>query len=185
MSLRVPFDFDLNPWSIFIFQTYKYENHDEEENYFFVDSYQLGTFAIRMNGIGVIISYGENGVQKEFLGEELSKYQDITLHPIQFNELYAYIAYTRILLDNPTTYVICDQNGKVSVSMAHVRSKKGLLNYNPEIFARFLYNVWKQWGFSYELIFYDTKLRIPRTYLLDGNGVPLILPQYARFIKLN
>lgn len=180
-SLRVPMEFKSTPWSVFVFKTYKYEQNDFEEDYFYADS-KIPTVVIRMSGIGIIVAFGENGTQKMYLGNELEKYRKIELHPIQFNEIYSYISYTRLLIESPSTYVIADSKEKIQVSMAGVSSNLGLEKYDVRVFAGFLYHVWNQWGFTQELIFYDLKRMIPRTYLLDENKELQILPKNSRFI---
>lgn len=180
-SLRVPMEFKSTPWSVFVFKTYKYEQNDFEEDYFYADS-KIPTVAIRMNGIGIIVAFGENGTQKMYLGNELEKYRKIELHPIQFNEIYAHILYTRLLIESPSVYIIADLKEKIQVSMAGVSSNLGLEKYDMRVFARFLYHVWNQLGFTQELIFYDLKRMMPRTYLLDENKELQILPKNSRFI---
>lgn len=183
-SLRIPIDFNQIPYSIFVFKIYKYSEGDLEEDYDYIDS-KIPVIAIRMNGIGIIVSFGDGGTQKKYLKDELKKYENKELHPIQFNEIYSYILYTRLLIQSPSEYIVADSDDRIQIGIFGISSNKGLSQFNYTIYARFLYHAWRRWGFTQDMIFYDCSQKITRTYLLNENDELQIIPKNCRFIKFD
>lgn len=107
-SVRTPFHFVLNAWSIFYVRTYSY---GDERDFDFRDNTIQKTVSIRMGDVGIIASLQDNNIVRaswDILNPGLDR---ITLHPLQFSELYARIDYSTSLINRTPKYVSVNSYG--------------------------------------------------------------------------
>jgi len=110
-AVHTPIEFAEIPGSIYTFAIQKHQNIKYQFDY--TDSFSH-TLSIRMGNVGLIVSFNDGGLLKEYMDIELQKYKDKELHPIQFAEITAQFVYFRSLLDRSIhSITIESENGKV------------------------------------------------------------------------
>lgn len=115
-SIRVPFEFvGFQPWSIFLVETHAY---GDERDFDYHDEIFTTTFSIRMSEIGIIACLEDNGAQEEFFSEYFDRFKGIKLHPIQFDELVAKVAYKSSLMNRIPKYMMITHEGEVQKVVA-------------------------------------------------------------------
>ncbi|CAM3456906.1 hypothetical protein [Aequorivita lipolytica] len=136
------------PWSISIFQL-KYSSD--------IFSYRDDTvnlmFSMGVNGFGIIACLQDNGVIGEKQKDILDKIKSHTLHPIQFEELYARFHYSDYIYQYKAEYKIENQDDgiKIEALPAKVIGSKPLFGFWDEnIFAQLLANYWQVYGIERE-----------------------------------
>lgn len=145
-SIVEPITFgERKPWSIIVFPL-KYSAdilsyRDDVINLMF----QFG-----VNGFGFIACLQDNGAIVEKQHEIIEKMKGHTLHPIQFEELYARFHYTADLLQYQPQYKITQENEKIEIEALPI------IQTNPNIplfgfwiddfYARLLSNYWQVYG---------------------------------------
>lgn len=114
-SIRKPTKFGyIKPWSLFLYKT---QIKPEFDSFDYSDDFLGCSVAIRMNDIGIILCLQDCGSQKQMGGSYLSKFQNISLHPMQFRELIAKIFYYSKLFNRTPKYIIAEQNGITEIHM--------------------------------------------------------------------
>jgi hypothetical protein len=142
-----------HPWSIFIVKVHEYE--DNELNFDYHDSIEGLSFAIRMNGVGIIACFEDNGSQEIILKDYFLKFADHPLHPIQFDELSAKVAYKNRLLNRIPKYVTIlpsTPQEAVNVSALPIQgfSKKPIYDeWNNVHYAKILATYWNKYGITF------------------------------------
>jgi hypothetical protein len=103
-SIRFPFEFaQSQPWSIFVLETHCY---GDERDFDYHDQLETLTFSIRLSGIGIIACLEDNGAQEQMSSDYFAKFKGAKLHPIQFDELFAKVAYQASLLNRTPKYIV-------------------------------------------------------------------------------
>lgn len=168
-GVRVKMIFDeLNPWSIFIFNSKTAENKDL--NFDFRDSFKGLVFGIRMGEISVVAVLQDNGAQAAIFKETIEKLQQLKLHPIQFEEIFAKVSYKQLTLNKVPKYLIIQKNDGTDISVIPQRL--------GGIFSSNIYDQWDELIYSHILSFhtkvpqeklYVTTLAKTVTYLYDDD----------------
>ena len=133
------------PWSLIVFPL-KYS--DEILSY--RDDVINLMFQFGVNGFGFIICFQDNGVIEEKHSEIIEKMKGHTLHPIQFEELYASFHYSVERLQYKPQYTIehTDQELKIeALPVEQTDSNKPLFSFfQDDFYARLLSNYWQVYG---------------------------------------
>jgi hypothetical protein len=74
--------------------------------YYFHDNLLQMIFSVRVGGVGIIVAFQDQGLNKESYSRLLSNFGDHPLHPLQFDELYSRVTYTCSLLNRTPKYVV-------------------------------------------------------------------------------
>lgn len=178
-SVRHPIKFEANhPWSIFIFQCHDY-------NDFHYDNLsQLMVCSIRMDGVGIVACLEDNGILKEWFTRSYEKFREIKLHPLQFDEWAARVAYQAMLLNRPTKSItIMSEDDDVMVVSPSLRGYNDATVFGPEnnelkkrIFSRY----WQKYGIMPDEVFREPDMFLTFLYnednsikLVDAEGMPI------------
>jgi len=133
------------PWSIVVFPL-KYSAdllsyRDDVINLMF----QFG-----VNGFGFVVCFQDNGVVAERQAEILEKIKGATLHPIQFEELYARLHYTMDLLQYRPQYKISEAEDALTIESLPVKQTQEEIPlfgfWQDDFYARLLSNYWQVYG---------------------------------------
>lgn len=129
---------DQKPWSIFIFKTKKYSN--PLHNFDYKDNLDFLTFAIRMDGIGIIACLQDNGSHKDcFVGYD--KIRNHTLHSIQFIETFSKVTYKESTCQRVPKYVMIGDKSQcqvISMPRYGLSTKPIYGDWDMEVYARYL-----------------------------------------------
>jgi hypothetical protein len=157
------------PASIFLFPTQK--PADVSKQWDFKDSQQKAFIAIRIGDIGIFAALQDGGVIQH-MEDLLEHHKDITLHPLQFNEMTAKILYKLILL-------------KVTPTFVNVETKKeSLSTMIPLSQTEDIFDEWVQDDYA-QLLSHFTHIPVKEcqpapgqiyTWLNDENGVSKNIP---------
>lgn len=128
-SLIEPITFsDHKPWSIVVFPL-KYS----ADILSFRDDIINLSFQFGVNGFGFIVCFQDNEIVKETESELIEKMEGYTLHPAQFEELYARFHYRLDLLQYTPNHKLHVEEGKIEIESLPVEQT------NPELP---LYGLW-------------------------------------------
>jgi hypothetical protein len=157
-SVRMPFQFPAEkPWSIFIVETMT--DPITELNFTYHDNVVGLTFSIRMGNIGVIASLEDAGAQKMYHEDYFEKLNGIELHPIQFDELAAKVAYKAMLLNRVPKYMNIlpeKEGGEVYVVALNIHgySTASVFDeWDQRVYAKMLASYWAGYGLELSDIF--------------------------------
>lgn len=146
------------PWSITVFPL-KYSAD--------IFSYRDDTvnllFSMGVNGFGFIVCFQDNGAIGERLEELLEKIKGKTLHPIQFEELYAHFHYLDYILQAKPEYKIEETEAGMTIEalpMKPIAGEELFGFWNDNIFAQLLANYWSVYGIEREEILQFQKPRL-------------------------
>jgi hypothetical protein len=109
-SIRRPFEFvDYPPYSVFVFKMRTFKT--KEENFDYIDSIFLRyrfapCLAIRLNDVGIICVFQDDGHQKHILQHKYDAFGGHPIHPLQFVELVCRHVYKHSLLNYVPSYRI-------------------------------------------------------------------------------
>ncbi len=107
-------------------------------------------FQFGVNNFGFIICFQDNGIIKEHEHELLEKMKGYTLHPVQFEELYARFHYDMDLLQYLPQYELeeTDENTKITaIPVTQTDNRLPLFgNWVDDFYARLLSNYWQVYG---------------------------------------
>ena len=166
-SINQPVHFeDFKPFSLFLF---KVDNNEEEFGY--RDEINTLTFSLRIKDFGLIICLQDNGANKMYHREVLSKIENEVLHPIQFEEFCGRVFYSAYLFNRLPEYNILPVNNEIYIEAMPLRgiSAKPLFDtWNNKTYGQVLENFWKNWGFLLLEIIKDPEH--PMSFLFDANG---------------
>lgn len=142
-SLIEPISFsERKPWSILVFPL-KYSAdilsyRDDVINLMF----QFG-----VNGFGFIVCFQDNGIIKEEHREFIEKMKGHTLHPIQFEELYASFHYSIDRLQYSPQYKITQEDNELKIEAFPVEqtdeNRPLFAFFKDDFYARLLSNYWQ------------------------------------------
>lgn len=107
-------------------------------------------FQFGVNGFGFIVSFQDNGAVGEKNSELFEKMKGHTLHPVQFEELYARLHYSADLLQYEPRYELEKKGGKnfiKSLPMEELDSDIPVFGWwKDDFYARMLSNYWQVYG---------------------------------------
>jgi hypothetical protein len=148
-SLIEPVSFEGQmPWSISVFPL-KYSS----DIYSYRDDTVNLMFSMGVNGFGIIACLQDNGVIGEKQKDILHKIKGHTLHPIQFEELYARFHYSDYIYQYKPEYKIENHNDGIKIEALPVKAvgSKPLFGFwDEDIFAQLLANYWQVYGIERE-----------------------------------
>ncbi|MGY3214469.1 hypothetical protein [Mucilaginibacter sp. HD30] len=157
---------DFTPYSMLLF---KVDNTEEEFGY--RDEINTLTFALRINDFGLLICFQDNGANKSYHRDILTKVEGETLHPIQFEEISARVFYSAYLFNRLPEYNVLPVNDEIYIEAMPLRGMTGkpLFDFwQNKTYGQVLENFWKNWGFLLLEIIKDPEN--PMTFLLDATG---------------
>ncbi|MDR3563014.1 MAG: hypothetical protein P4N59_16510 [Negativicutes bacterium] len=162
-SVRVPIKFPAEkPWSIFIVETQSYP--EVELNYDYHDNVACLTFSIRLGGIGILACLEDSSAQKQLFDEYFAQFEGIKLHPIQFDELAAKIAYKASLFNRNPEYfnlIPSTEGMDVFIIIPHVQgltTDPMFKDWDQKIYAKMLATYWGRHGFDISTIYQEPNL---------------------------
>jgi hypothetical protein len=166
-SLYLPVVFeDFSPFSLFLFKV------DNAENEFaYRDEINTLIFSLRIKDFGLVICLQDNGVNRNYHRELLSKIENQTLHPIQFEEFNARVFYSAYLFNRLPEYNILPAGDETFIEAMPLRglSSKPLFDFwQNKTYGQVLENFWKKWGYLLFEIIKDPEN--PMSFLLDADG---------------
>lgn len=113
-------------------------------------------FQFGVNGFGFIVCFKDNGGVAEEQSAILEKIKGYTLHPIQFEELYARLHYTADLLQYLPKYEFTESESELkieSLPVEQINPKLPLFGYwTDDTYAQLLANYWQVYGIEKEHI---------------------------------
>ena len=178
-SIILPIKFDnFRPWSLFV---YKVHSLGDESDFNYHDDIMGLTFSIRFGGIGIIAFLQDNGIQKEMKPNFFNKFNNITLHPMQFEELSAIAYYKSTLMNRTPKYMFVSsdddtelQEIKVFTNPLQGLSEKPIFDeWDNEIYAKILALFLRPYAIDYEDI-YGVAGKI-LTFLTNPDGTPNVI----------
>jgi len=176
-SVRLPLEFsNFFPGSIFIFQIHTY---GDERDFDYHDGLAALTFSIRMGEVGVVASLQDNGAQKEVFAEYYERIRKITLHPIQFDEFSAKIAYQATVMNRVPKYLSVIPESETNVSsvvtlpLAGLSTKPIFDEWNQRRYAMFLAQYLEKWELTFEDLFQEPDLVMSFLENEDGQVIQL------------
>jgi hypothetical protein len=157
---------DFSPFSLFLFKV------DNAENEFiYRDEINTLIFSLRMKDFGLILCLQDNGANRAFHREILSKIEGETLHPIQFEEFNARVFYSAYLFNRLPEYNILPVGDETYIEAMPLRgiSNRPLFDtWQVKTYGQVLENFWKKWGLLLFEIIKDPEN--PMSFLLDADG---------------
>jgi hypothetical protein len=154
---------DFKPFSLFLFKV-----NNPENEFAYRDEINTLTFSIRLKDFGLIICLQDNGANRNYHREILSKIEGQTLHPIQFEEFCGRIFYSAYLFNRLPEYNILPVGDEIFVEAMPLRgmSAKPLFDdWLGKTYGQVLENFWKRWGFLLLEIIKNPEH--PMSFLLD------------------
>jgi hypothetical protein len=113
--------------------------HETVYPFDFRDDFLQFSMAVRMGGVGVIVSFEDGGLINETFGRYVAQVNGRKLHPIQFTELYAKVCYQNSLRERGLSYVTTLNNkGESPATTIIVNSNTAIRDWNKEEFAALL-----------------------------------------------
>lgn len=146
-SLIKPISFgEKKPWSIVRFPL-KYS----ADILSFRDDIINLLFQFGVNGFGFVVCFQDNGITKETESELVEKIKGHTLHPVQFEELYARFHYRIDLLQYTPQYQLEEKEDGgieiISIPVEQTEEVKPLYGmWVDDFYARLLSNYWQVYG---------------------------------------
>lgn len=151
-SLVIPMVFEeRNPWTIKIFKL-------EQESGFFSYRDEINTlsFSLRAADFGIIACLQDNGANAAYHRDVLTKVQDKTLNPIQFEELCARFFYSAYLFNRLPEYTVMPIEEAVYIEpmpLQGISAKPIFDNWDNKTYGQVLENFWEPWGYTlFEII---------------------------------
>lgn len=152
-SVRTHFEFmQIKPWSIFVVETMAYD--DLTLNFNYHDNINGLTFSIRMGGIGIVASFEDASAQKFCHQDYYDNLEGIKLHPIQFDELAAKVAYKSFLLNRIPEYLNMLPDDQLSPVYVDTLNLQGFTStpvfdeWDQKIYAKILASYLTAYGFT-------------------------------------
>lgn len=157
---------DFTPFSLFLFKV-----DNEPETFVYRDEINTLTFSLRVKDIGLIICLQDNGANRKYHKEILSKIEGHTLHPIQFEEFNARVFYSAYLFNRLPEYDVLSADDETFIETMPLKgiSNKPLFDFwQNKTYGQVLENFWKKWDFLLLEIIKDPEN--PMSFLLDAEG---------------
>jgi len=163
-SINQPIIFEeFKPFSLFLFKV-----NNPENEFAYRDEINTLTFSIRLKDFGLIICLQDNGANRNYHRQILSKIEGQTLHPIQFEEFCGRVFYSAYLFNRLPEYNILPVGEEIFVEAMPLRgmSAKPLFDdWIGKTYGQVLENFWKRWGFLLLEIIKNPEY--PMSFLLD------------------
>lgn len=145
-SLIRPISFgERKPWSLVVFPL-KYS----ADILSYRDDIINLLFQFGVNGFGFVICFQDNGIIKETEHQLLGNMKGYTLHPVQFEELYARFHYRVDLLQYIPQYELKKQDDEIHIKalpVTQTSEHKPLYGlWEDDFYARLLSNYWQVYG---------------------------------------
>lgn len=161
-----------NPYSLYIVKTHKYTDFRAFD---FTDSTFGWIMALRMEDFGLICVFGEEGLHEEQTFDFMEKYVNRkTLHPVQFDELYAKALYLSLLFNKDPIAMIKnpseeDRTMNIDCMRLSMSGKSPFDNWDNLASAKILHSVINQkyWKIPFDFFYRDGAVR---TFFEDDNG---------------
>ncbi|MBS1548793.1 MAG: hypothetical protein JSS94_02840 [Bacteroidetes bacterium] len=174
-SIIHPMEFigEKKPWSITVVKV----KFSEDIMNYRDDTVNL-MFSLAVNGFGIIASLHDNQVVADHQINILEKIGKQTLHPIQFEELYARFHYSNYLLQYEPEFIIEKQEDKLTIEALPIKenSQRPLFGFwDEDMFASVLAGYWEIYGIEKKKI-----LKFPNpilSYLEDPYTRDFIEPE--------
>ena len=104
-GVRVPLKFATGfPASIFVFSLQ--ESDDISKRFDLKDGIAVPTISIRLGRVGIIAVLQDGGAQAGMFGDYMRRFEDKSLHPLQFAELTAKVFYKASLFNRTPKYMV-------------------------------------------------------------------------------
>ena len=136
----------------------------------------FGTFGcfVRMDNIGVICIFGDNGTLQCDYSNFFDRFEGISMHPLQFIELATMSFYQEASRRVQFTYSVqMEPMGPIWTTLPPaVDSKDWYADWDMEEYAAFLEQQWKRYGFRPAGEFVHSNGRVV-SILFDSNGNPV------------
>ncbi len=146
-------EFSGKPYSMLIFKI-----KPNEHKYWAFDNPITQTFFMRMNDIGIICHLMDNAFNEAFFMQYPDMFELLgkTLHTIQFAELCARFQYkVSLFVRNPSYILTFDENKKPTDIISQQMGGVGYKEWVPEEYARVLEFFLREWGFSFDKLFFE------------------------------
>ncbi len=150
-------------------------DYGSEVGFDYYDGIFSGTFAIRMNDIGIIVCLHDNGSQQEAMLDLSHKLKEIKIHPIQFDEIVAKVVYSASLLNRTPKYLVLNSadanidNLVLSLPLQGFSTKPIFDDWIQKDYANLLSFFWKKYGIDFYDIFKDPNLVLSMIYTDNGS----------------
>ena len=104
-GVRLPLKFETGfPASIFVFSLQ--ESDDISNRFDLNDGIAALTISIRLGRVGIIAALQDGGAQAEMFDDYMTRFEDKSLHPLQFAELTAKVFYKASLFNRTPKYML-------------------------------------------------------------------------------
>ena len=172
-SVRVPVELaGTLPWSIFVFATQCAS--DNRKNFDFLDSVYEHGIAIRMGDVGIIALLMDGHVQQQvFRDATASIARRVRLHPLQFREIAAKVAYKRQTMNRTPRFITAwnEEAGwfqVVGMSIAGLSTHPLFDAWDNRQYARVLEFYLREFGITYDELLAPPNQTL--TFLRQGAG---------------
>lgn len=173
-SLVTPMEYkDFTPWSI---EIVKINYSKDVFNY--KDETNKLNFSLGMNNFGIVCCMQDNNINSVFHKTLVQKISNLTLHPIQFEELCGRFIYSNYLIKRYPEYSFHSIEDKIIVEKIPSpteNSENIFLPWEDEMFGQVLANYWKPWGIPMSEII--TFPNAPISFLLNDYSEEIIAPE--------
>jgi hypothetical protein len=118
----------------------------------FSDSIDDQVVALRLGGVGLIVSLMDAGMAKPFMRPILEALQDRPLHPIQFDELMAHVVCLKQRMTRSPKFILVSQKASgqppmiIRMPLGGMSLKPLLDDFDPEHFRPILRHYLARWG---------------------------------------
>jgi len=163
-SLNKPIIFEeFKPFSLFLFKV-----NNRENEFAYRDEINTLTFAIRVRDFGLVICLQDNGANRNYHKNILSKIEGQTLHPMQFEEFSGRVFYSAYLFNRLPEYDILPVGDEIyleAMSLKGMSAKPLFDDWLGKTYGQVLETFWKPWGFLLLEIIKNPEH--PMSFLLD------------------
>lgn len=172
-SLVRPIVFNgFKPWSMRV-----YRINISKDIFNYKDETRNLNFCLMMNDFGIASSLQDNESVANYNIDVLNEIGNATLHPAQFEELYARFIYTNYIMRNFDDYTLTQEDETIVFTLADDTHKAypRFSAWVDETFAQVLANFWKPWGITITQI--HTPPNSPISYLINEVTREFIKPE--------
>ncbi|MBK8031618.1 MAG: hypothetical protein IPK17_19425 [Chloroflexi bacterium] len=156
-SVRLPFVFrGFQPWSMFILRIL---DHPIDLAFDYHDLLSPMVFGIRMGEIGLIVVLEDSGVQEVISKHYFEEIDLLSLHRIQFDEVFANVVYGASLMNRTVKYMVSMPNNLsrptevVQMPLMGLSSKPILDEWEPKVYAEVLSVYMERYGMTLHDVF--------------------------------
>ncbi len=166
------------PFSIFLFKVHEVKGSN---GFDFRTGLNAFTLSLRVGDLGIVVALLDNAVQKKFYSDYFKMFQDVTLHPIQFDELYSMVTYKSFLMNNLYEYGISLPSAESSETILGMRIPENLAetpvfqDWDESVYSQVLLSNMKPYGMEMNDIFHPD--HGTATFLEDGKGNVLMMDE--------